>query len=159
MKKALIWKEEKEGRVVGQVERVDEAEKIDAVNGNLYNYMEKVEVPQDLEDLSIQYLEGVFVEETEEVGAHWAVQKKDGTDDILRNNKLDSLRQKRVPLLEEADKEINKLEDKGESTSSWRSYRQALREATDVYKDVDGKAKDTIDSVDMDNISWPAKPE
>lgn len=33
-------------------------------------------------------------------------------------------------LLKEADIEINKLDDLGKDSSSWRFYRQALRDAT-----------------------------
>jgi len=61
MKKALVWKEEKAGRVVGQVERIGEPERIDPLKGNLYNSMVKVEVPTELEDVPLEHLEGVFV--------------------------------------------------------------------------------------------------
>ena len=61
-------------------------------------------------------------------------------DDEQKNN----LRANREPLLEEADWEINKLEDSGGDASAWRTYRQKLRDIT--------KASDIY------NVTWPTKP-
>ena len=52
------------------------------------------------------------------------------------------LRNKRKPLLEEADWQIHKIEDAGGNSSSWRTYRQALRDITNS----------------PDNPTWPTKP-
>ena len=52
------------------------------------------------------------------------------------------LRNKRKPLLEEADWQIHKIEDAGGNSSSWRTYRQALRDITN----------------NPDNPTWPTKP-
>ena len=54
------------------------------------------------------------------------------------------LRNKRKELLEEADWQINKIEDACGDPSNWRTYRQALRDIT--------KASD------LDNVTWPTKP-
>lgn len=43
-------------------------------------------------------------------------------------------RAKRDVLLKEADIEINKLDDLGKDSSSWRVYRQALRDATITWE-------------------------
>jgi len=62
-----------------------------------------------------------------------------GADDRKKNG----LRVLRIPLLEEADHAIFKLEDAGSDTSDWKTYRQALRDIT---------------AGDLDNPSWPSKP-
>lgn len=54
------------------------------------------------------------------------------------------LRNQRKPLLEEADYNIFKIEDAGGDPSSWRIYRQALRDVTDQQ--------------DIFNVTWPIKP-
>lgn len=43
-------------------------------------------------------------------------------------------RAERDTLLKEADIEINKLDDLGKDSSSWRVYRQALRDATITWE-------------------------
>tara|TARA_R100001443_G_scaffold115264_1_gene132643 strand:- start:862 stop:1149 length:288 start_codon:yes stop_codon:yes gene_type:complete len=53
------------------------------------------------------------------------------------------LRNKRKELLEEADWQINKKIDNNQDVTSWRTYRQALRDIT---------------SGDVDNPTWPTKP-
>ncbi len=53
------------------------------------------------------------------------------------------LRNQRKELLEEADWQINKKIDNNEDATSWRTYRQALRDIT---------------SGDVDNPTWPTKP-
>ena len=52
------------------------------------------------------------------------------------------LRNKRKKLLEEADWQINKKIDNNEDATSWRTYRQALRDITN----------------NPDNPTWPTKP-
>ena len=76
-----------------------------------------------------------------------------------RNAKLGEIRAMRDPKLAEADIEIFKLEDLAADASSWRAYRVALRDFTETWKKVDGNAKAIIDSVDLEALSWPAKPE
>ena len=59
--------------------------------------------------------------------------------------KLMEIRSDREPLLLEADYKINTLVDNGGDTTAWRKYRQELRDIT--------KASD------LNNITWPTKPE
>jgi len=75
-----------------------------------------------------------------------------------RIDKLNSLRDKRKPLLEEADHQINILEDDSSDTASWRVYRKALRATTDEFKKVDGSPKVSIDGLVVDSFVFPVKP-
>ena len=84
--------------------------------------------------MSKRYLDGVLVDSAE----------GDTADVPTDAEKLEDIRQRRWPLLEEADIEIYKLEDSGSNTAAWRTYRQALRDVTKQS--------------DLDNISWPSKP-
>tara|TARA_Y100000996_G_C22431799_1_gene605999 strand:- start:32 stop:319 length:288 start_codon:yes stop_codon:yes gene_type:complete len=63
--------------------------------------------------------------------------------DGATERKKQKLRNKRKELLEEADWQIHKMEDASGDASSWRTYRQALRDIT---------------SGDVDNPTWPTKP-
>ena len=58
------------------------------------------------------------------------------------DRKKSKLRNKRKELLEEADWQINKKIDNNEDATSWRTYRQALRDITNS----------------PDNPTWPTKP-
>ena len=62
--------------------------------------------------------------------------------DGATNRKKSKLRNKRKPLVEEADWQINKIVDAGGNPSAWRTYRQALRDITNS----------------PDNPTWPTKP-
>ena len=64
--------------------------------------------------------------------------------DVIEGKKL-NLRSKRAPLIIEADHSINILEDANSDTSAWKTYRQKLR---DITKDAD-----------LDNPTWPTKPD
>ena len=57
--------------------------------------------------------------------------------------KLMDIRSTREPLLKEADYKINMLSDTNADASSWKTYRQALRDIT---------------KGDLDNPTWPTKP-
>ena len=59
--------------------------------------------------------------------------------------KLMEIRSEREPLLLEADHKINTLVDNSGDATAWRKYRQELRDIT--------KASD------LNNITWPTKPE
>jgi hypothetical protein len=76
-----------------------------------------------------------------------------------RNDVLNQLRSRREPLLKDADNEVNKLEDNAQDASAMRAYRQALRDVTNDYIKVDGDPKVAVDSIDLENFAWPAKPE
>lgn len=87
MKKALVWKEEYQGRAVNQIERIDAAEAIDSWSHHLKSKMEILEVPKDLEHLESYYLEAYTVEAVEAVEAqpeHWSngSEKVYSADDI-----------------------------------------------------------------------------
>ena len=78
-----------------------------------------------------------------------------------RNLKLKRLRELREPLLKEVDVMVNDLVlevriDKAEVLA----YREALKQFTDPYRWINDpeRAKVAIDSLDLDNIQWPAKP-
>tara|TARA_Y100000992_G_scaffold247817_1_gene179365 strand:- start:46 stop:330 length:285 start_codon:yes stop_codon:yes gene_type:complete len=62
--------------------------------------------------------------------------------DGATERKKQKLRNKRKELLLEADWQIDRIEDAGGNSSSWRTYRQALRDITN----------------DPDNPTWPTKP-
>ena len=62
--------------------------------------------------------------------------------DGATERKKEKLRNQRKRLLEEADWQIHKIEDASGNSSSWRTYRQALRDITS----------------NPDNPTWPTKP-
>lgn len=62
--------------------------------------------------------------------------------DGATERKKQRLRNKRKELLLEADWQIDRIEDAGGNSSSWRTYRQALRDITN----------------NPDNPTWPTKP-
>ena len=62
--------------------------------------------------------------------------KKEVDDEILRlivEQEQAQFRAERNQLLIEADIEINKLDDLNTDSSSWRAYRQALRDSTESW--------------------------
>ena len=76
----------------------------------------------------------------DEVAEYNALQKE--WADGATERKKQKLRNKRKELLLEADWQIDRIEDAGGNSSSWRTYRQALRDITN----------------DPDNPTWPTKP-
>lgn len=98
------------------------------------------------------------IEAVEAVPAHYIIQKKSTADVDRRNEVLDKLRKARVPLLAEADIQINKLFDTDADTTAWKGYRQALRDVPGTYIKVDGDPKVSVDTIDIDNFVWPTKP-
>jgi|TARA_Y100000401_G_C8208873_1_gene167375 predicted transglutaminase-like cysteine proteinase len=76
----------------------------------------------------------------EEVAQYEKDTKELGISDTDR--KKSKLRHQRKKLLEEADWQINKKIDNNEDATSWRTYRQALRDITNS----------------PDNPTWPTKP-
>ena len=65
-------------------------------------------------------------------------------DSKKNERELNKVRAKRIPLLLEADYEINKLFDSGGDTTDWKKYRQQLRDITK--------------SADPFKITFPEKP-
>tara|TARA_A100001011_G_scaffold400800_1_gene519042 strand:- start:6183 stop:6467 length:285 start_codon:yes stop_codon:yes gene_type:complete len=76
----------------------------------------------------------------DEVAEYNALQKE--WADGATERKKQKLRNKRKELLLEADWQIDRIEDAGGNSSSWRTYRQTLRDITN----------------DPDNPTWPTKP-
>ena len=76
----------------------------------------------------------------EEVAQYEKDSKEFAVSDTDR--KKSKSRNKRKELLEEADWQINKKIDNNEDATSWRTYRQALRDITNS----------------PDNPTWPTKP-
>jgi len=98
------------------------------------------------------------VEAADGVPAHYRVKKTSSADQELREAKMDELRALRDPLLDEADKVINTLEDDGADASAWRAYRKSLRDITETYKKVDGNWKVITDSLVVSEFVFPTKP-
>ena len=92
------------------------------------------------------------------IPAHYRIKKTSTADQEIRQAKMDQLGVLRSPLLAEADIEINKLEDNSGDSSSWRTYRQALRDITETYKKVDGNWKVSVDSLVVADFIFPVKP-
>ena len=91
-----------------------------------------------------QQIDGVKVELTSEEIALREKEEKEWEDEKPERIK-ESLRNRREPLLLEADYKINTLVDNSGDASAWRKYRQELRDIT--------KASD------LDNVTFPTKPE
>ena len=73
------------------------------------------------------------------------IQRTKEWDAKINERQLDLIRSQRVPLLEEADYEINKLFDSGGDATSWTKYRQELRDVTKS-------------NADPFKITFPSKP-
>jgi hypothetical protein len=71
---------------------------------------------------------------------------------------LDAIRALRQPLLDEADHEINTMEDDSVDATAMRAYRKALRECTDDLKKVNGFAKISCESLVPSEFIFPTKP-
>ena len=78
---------------------------------------------------------------TDDEVAEYNALQQEWTDGATERKKQ-RLRNKRTELLSEADWQINKKMDNNEDASSWRTYRQALRDITNS----------------PDNPTWPTKP-
>ena len=96
-----------------------------------------------MSEIVYKSVDGVKIPLSEEELAQREIDIKKDIDN-LPTFQLESLRNDRTPLLEEADYKINTLVDNGEDATSWRKYRQELRDIT--------KASD------LDNVTFPAKP-
>ena len=69
MKKALVWKEDYQGRVAGQIERIGEASEIDGWTHHLRKRMSIAEVPVELENFKSFYLESYTVDAVDAIEA------------------------------------------------------------------------------------------
>lgn len=90
MKKALVWKEEYQGRVINQIERIASSEEIDSWSHHLRSKMIALEVPEELEHLESYYLEVYEVSAIEAVEAqpeHWS----NGSDKVYSADDIPTL--------------------------------------------------------------------
>ena len=56
------------------------------------------------------------------------------TSEEIQEQEQEQFRAERNILLQQADIEINKLEDNNQDSTAWREYRQALRDATETWQ-------------------------
>ncbi len=92
----------------------------------------------------MKYVDGVLVPLTEEDNVKLEEEKVRRENNAAKYAKR-AARIDRFPLLQEVDYKINILEDEGKDASSWRAYRQELRDITE-------------DLTDYKKIVWPSKP-
>ena len=78
--------------------------------------------------------------------------------DEEKDRNLNEIREIRKPLLDQADIEINKLEDAGGDASKWRAYRIELRDMT-VGLDTVEKTRTKLEKeTDGSYKNFPSKP-
>mgnify|MGYP001267835524 FL=1 len=78
--------------------------------------------------------------------------------DEEKDRNLNEIRVIRKPLLDQADIEINKLEDAGGDASKWRAYRIELRDMT-VGLDTVEKTRTKLEKdTDGSYKNFPSKP-
>lgn len=94
-------------------------------------------------------IDGVKVKLSDLEVAHKNAEAEAWTNDT-HNRIREKVRHKRKPMLEEADHKINTLVDQGADASTWRTYRQALRDITNQV---------TSETTDISDVTWPTKPE
>lgn len=90
MKKALVWKDNHEGRLASQIERIGEASEIDSWTHHLKSKMLVIEVPEELEHLDAIYLESYIVDAVEGIEAqpeHWS----NGSDKVYSADDIPTL--------------------------------------------------------------------
>jgi len=154
MKQILIVREIFADRSVGQIEKIIEKSEAGRYNGNYYNYMDFVDLDESFNNYKAYQLQAAWNVGTEE----WDISLKDSAAQEYRLEILDLLRKKRQSLLDEADYLINYQADNAIDTTNARAWRQNLRDVTNSYKNEDGSLKASIESVDIANFTFPAKP-
>jgi len=87
---------------------------------------------------------GLIVEDLTETEENEFAQLEVEYQNNLPEKYKTEIRIDREPLFQEADIEINKLEDAGQDASAWRTYRQELRDMTEQS--------------DLVNPVYPTKP-
>lgn len=102
----------KEGKIIGFYNEEQQSNlNIQVDNQTWFNNMGMTKIIIDGENISFDNVDWRSSEET-------------------RNQEQIKFRMQRDNLLNEADIEINKLDDNFKDSSKWREYRQALRDAT-----------------------------
>jgi len=97
----------------------------------------------------------------EEVALSADQAKIDAKVQVDRERQLALMRQMREPKLVVADHMVNDLVTGDRTdTADVQAYRNSLKDITNTFKDEQGAAKDTIDSLeaDLSNLTWPTKP-
>jgi hypothetical protein len=82
---------------------------------------------------------------------------------LKRSNKLSELRRRRLGFLKAVDHKINCFVLNGctdEDKLAWSTYRQALLDATNPYKDhlTNPEQATALDELNLNTFSWPQKP-
>lgn len=123
MKKALVWKEDYQGKVANQIERIGEASEIDSWTHHLKSKMAVAEVPEELENLESFYLESYIVDAVEGVEAqleHWS----NGSDKVYSADDIPTLvDEEGNPYLDPAYKHVAAV-DAVEAKESYLSLRK-----------------------------------
>ena len=124
--------------------------------------VEVVEVAEEIIPASgIEGEEGYVAEQV--IPAHIELQENSDLVLAKRNTtaqtNLDAIRSLRQPLLDEADHEINTMEDDSVDATAMRAYRKALRECTDSLKKINGMAKLSCESLVPSEFTFPTKPQ
>lgn len=123
MKKALVWKEDYQGRVVNQIERIGEAFEIDSWTHHLKSKMTVAEVPEELENLESFYLEPYTVDAIKAIEAqpeHWS----NGSDKVYSADDIPTLvDEEGNPYLDPAYKHVEAVEAV-EAKESYLSLRK-----------------------------------
>jgi len=123
MKKALVWKEDYQGKVANQIERIGEASEIDSWTHHLKSKMAVAEVPEELENLESFYLESYVVDAVEAVEAqpeHWS----NGSDKVYSADDIPTLvDEEGNPYLDPAYEHVDAIEAV-EAKESYLSLRK-----------------------------------
>lgn len=123
MKKALVWKEDYQGRLANQIERIGEASEIDSWTHHLKSKMVVIEVPEELENLESFYLEPYIVDAVEAVEAqpeHWS----NGSDKVYSADDIPTLvDEEGNPYLDPAYQHVDAVEAV-EAKESYLSLRK-----------------------------------
>ena len=123
MKKALVWKEDYQGKVANQIERIGEASEIDSWTHHLKSKMAVAEVPEELENLESFYLEPYIVDAVEAIEAqpeHWS----NGSDKVYSADDIPTLvDEEGNPYLDPAYEHVDAVEAV-EAKESYLSLRK-----------------------------------
>lgn len=123
MKKALVWKEDYQGKVANQIERIGEASEIDSWTHHLKSKMAVAEVPEELENLESFYLESYVVDAVEAIEAqpeHWS----NGSDKVYSADDIPTLvDEEGNPYLDPAYEHVDAVEAV-EAKESYLSLRK-----------------------------------
>jgi len=130
----------------GQIIKIGNDYEIDQFEEFNTEYL-RVNIDYSLKDEDVSYLQY----KNKKVSINQDLKSK-----IKRKEKLEKIRQVRNSKLSEADVLILKAEDNNQSTEAIRSYRVALRNITENFKDENGEPKENLDLIDLENFEYPS---